>query len=70
MLVMTSAVFSSLLLQAAVYAFFFEISWNHFKHFPISSRHMQYQDKDYSICPSQDYMKFFTMFLDYLKARK
>lgn len=32
--VMTSAVFSSLLLQAAVYDFFFEISWNHFKHFP------------------------------------
>lgn len=69
LLVMTQAVFSSLLLQAAVYAFLFEISWNHFKHFPVSSGHTQYQDKNYSICPSQDCDNFI-MFLDYLRSRK
>lgn len=50
-------------IQASVSAFLFEISWNHFKHFPVSSRHIQHQDKDYSICPSQDYVKFSQSFL-------
>lgn len=53
----------SLLLQAAVYAFLFEIRRNPFKHFPVFSRHMQYQNKDYSICPSQHYMKFLQCFM-------